>query len=140
MTRRRKGLTLIELLAAVMILSAVAAAGVRLTTESRAAVHSVNLRLDAITALERWRAESKNLGDPEEWRWTDGAGRHWRIRTFDAAPLPIDQALSIPIRWREIEVIADSGGAAPTVLTFQTIASVPEELPEPSTGASGERP
>lgn len=79
----RHGLTLVELLAAAVILSAISAAGVSIVRDSAAAAErALSLQL-ARAALERWDRETDWATDADkarDWRWLDQAGRTWRVR------------------------------------------------------------
>lgn len=76
----RHGLTLLELLAATVILSAVAAMGATLLRDAREAAGRSAVSMAAARALQRWRVEERPAGaSAEPWSWSDEAGRTWRI-------------------------------------------------------------
>lgn len=105
----RRGLTLIELLAATMILSAVVAAGVAVLKEARAAMPDERATREALSVLERWRVESRQEPD-EPWQWASPEGERWRVRVEepDAQPDADDHDDADPLRlklqWAVIRV------------------------------------
>lgn len=122
-------MTLIELLAAVAILSAVAAAGVRLVAESGAATRTFKLRIDAVAILDRWRALSSEPFDSGEWQWIDELGRTWIVRVTElpsttAAP---PQGSILHVRSRDVEVILETDGGQLDVLSLNCIVPVDSE-------------
>lgn len=83
---RCTGLTLLELLTATLILSAIAASGAALLRDAGAARRRAELVHMAREAVERW--EQRRLDDLAEggaaasnnWEWTDRRQRRWRVR------------------------------------------------------------
>lgn len=77
-----RGLTLIELLAALVILSSVAAAGASILRDAAGAARRAEVQGAAIAALDRWSAEALLDGaiEKSEWTFRDEAGRDWRVR------------------------------------------------------------
>ncbi len=143
----RRGLTLVELLAALVILSAVSAAGVSILRESTAAARRASLLLDAMAVLEQWEqethAEKASVESTSTWLWTDAAGRHWRVRE-DQAEGPFAAAASldgpgeessapIELNWREIVVevaLDEAAGGFEEALRRKKISRTPSEEPE----------
>lgn len=128
MNHGRKGMTLIELLAAVAILSAVAATGVRLLTESGAATTSAKLRIDAVAILDRWRAMSTEPFDSDEWQWTDEFGRTWLVRATESPSTAPAQGLALRIRPRQIHVALEMDGSDVDVLKLNCVVPADREF------------
>lgn len=128
--RRQPGLTLIELLAAVVILSAVAAAAARLTQETRAGVQATQLQLDAIAVMERWRLDHPELnGDTGAWSWTDENDRSWRI-SVSPEPLmtpPSASETALAIRWLRIEISCAREGVENIAMKILTMTPFPDD-------------
>lgn len=79
----RSGLTLIELLAATLILSAVIATGVEVLLEARSALPQDALERQAWSILERFQAEGATAAPDageEGWQYVARDARRWRVR------------------------------------------------------------
>lgn len=73
----RTGLTLIETLAAVVILSAVAATGGSVMRDAARTARESALRRDAAAAFEEWLSRGERLGGTAEFA---AHGKRWRVR------------------------------------------------------------
>lgn len=130
----RPGLTLVELLAAVVILAAVAVAGAAALREARAAGESSKRMFKAVEVLERWRAVSESGVEPPPWSWTDENGHKWRVRTDrpDTAAAPTEAPIAA--RWGRDIVEAHN----PATGAYETILSCRRLLPPlPADGQNG---
>lgn len=76
--RTRPGLTLVELLAAAVILSAMAAAAVSVQRDAATAAASARQRNQALDVLELWRSIS--VDQQSDWHWNDAQNAAWRVR------------------------------------------------------------
>jgi len=85
--RFRKGLTLLELLAAVIVFSMVAAAGVSVVREATSSGDAWRHSSRALDVLEEWRREHEQGASqdevPIEWLTTEVSGVRWRVLTSD---------------------------------------------------------
>lgn len=85
--------TLIELLAALVILSSVAAAGAAVLREAGAAARRADLARGALAALRAWERESSLSGAPlRSLEFTEVSGRRWLVECALHAPesLPLE--------------------------------------------------
>ncbi|MEQ9617532.1 MAG: prepilin-type N-terminal cleavage/methylation domain-containing protein [Phycisphaerales bacterium] len=83
----RGGLSLVELLAAVIVLSIVAATGVSILREMRLAQDSWQHRSRAPEVLDQWRAEQPDAATgevPNIWITTDDSGAQWRVSVTES--------------------------------------------------------
>jgi len=130
MTTVRRALTLIELLAATAILSAVAAAGAALTTDARLGAASAQRQLAALEALGRWRLRDTSRDEP--WSWTDDEGAPWRMRVEalppDAAPPAIEDDPRLVLVWSRLKLVRIDDGHERVMMTLLVCAS-PEDEP-----------
>ena len=109
MKREHPGLTLIELLAATMILTAVVGAGIGVLQQARSALPHDALERQAWSVLERFEAahsveqgtqsgvteagSGANWGEAEGseekvWQWVSIDARRWRVRVRAPEPMP----------------------------------------------------
>jgi len=133
----RPALTLLEVLLALALLTAAAAAGASLMQTSRSAAGGSAERFDAASVLRRWQAEAaapeaseaEQATARESWTWTDPKGRTWSLveSSIPAAapdPDPDDSATMPTIAWVSIELYftPSAGAAAELVLRTQVPA------------------
>jgi len=131
---KRRGLTLLELLAAVIVFSIVAAAGVSVVRAATNSGDAWRHTARAIEMMERWRAEvgqdADQGGEPIEWMTTDQSGARWRISTSDefsgAEPEEDSRELSVGIRHVIVER-TDITGHAEVVHEAHLFIPVPDD-------------
>lgn len=114
-------MTLIELLAALMILSSATTAGMWTLRRSTAVIRESQDALDAFAVYDRWRERRISDSDaPIPWQWTDEQDRIWTV-----SDLPGDPAGALPsarrsnqqapqsstdpnaLRWRQVTITLD---------------------------------
>ncbi len=136
----RRGLTLIEVLAATVILAATAGAGSAVIQRARGAFGSAALTHEALHILavydrERIEAVDEPVGSP--WEFVAGDDRVWRITTT-SEPLPedaqIDERFQALVWTIERVETRNARGAFETVFTRRTLTPAP---PEDTTSPGG---
>lgn len=121
--RFHPGLTLVELLAALIILSAASTAGIRILRHSTGAAADAQRMLAASAVYEHWRERQLKYPDASlPWSWADTQGTTWTVAasehrpagTLAAAPADAQQAIQpapgVQMQWRTITV--SRGGSA----------------------------
>ncbi|MCA9280845.1 MAG: prepilin-type N-terminal cleavage/methylation domain-containing protein [Phycisphaeraceae bacterium] len=78
--RSHRGLTLVELLAAIVILSAMAAAAVSVQRDATSAARHAQHTNEALHVLDRWRSLPVSSNQQDKWSWTDEDGVTWSVR------------------------------------------------------------
>lgn len=124
MTRAR-ALTLVELLAAAVILAAAGGAMASILRDASAAVSRASLQRNALLAYEAWRnADSGGHADASggPWEWRDHRGVLWRV-TMTTEPAPSASAgEAVVLEWGAVVVEAwreasSDGGAYEVIFT-----------------------
>ncbi len=139
MTRAR-ALTLVEILAASVILAAAGGAMASVLRDASAASRRASLQRDALLAYEAWRiADSGGHADASggPWEWRDPRGGLWRMTmTSDPAPPESDDE-AVALEWGAVVVEAwredsSSGGAYEVVFTAPRVRrAAPTEATTP---------
>lgn len=131
MTRAR-ALTLVELLAASVILAAAGGAMASVLRDASSAARRARLQRDALLAYEAWRsADSRGHADASggPWEWRDPRGVLWRVTmTSDPAPPESDDE-AVALEWGAVVVEAwrealSAGGAFEVVFTAPRVRRV----------------
>ncbi len=136
MTRAR-ALTLVEILAAAVILAAAGAAMASVLRDASSAARRARLQRDALLAYEAWR----NAADADQsrgpWEWRDPRGVLWRV-TMTNEPAPLEGADdAVALGWGAVVVEAwreasSAGGAYEVVFTAPRVRrATPAEAAAP---------
>lgn len=148
MSNAGRGLTMVEVLAATLVLAAVAASTVAALRDARGASARAALMRDALGVLERWAGVTRAADDEAPWRWTDERGRAWVVRAerIDAAPArggggagggaaePDEPRLDVAWLALRVETI-DAAGAPVVALTRVRPVFAPPEAQRTDGGA-----
>ncbi len=142
----RRGLTLIELLAATVILSMLAAAAVSVQRDASRAAARARLTEQAVDVVERWLGlptaphappDQREAGD---WSGADERGRWWRIRVeaeVEPTDLTDDNPWSLDGPWESIIVETATGPDEAFVEALRLRRSAP---PTPSSQSDAIKP
>jgi len=138
------GLTLVEMIAALIILSSATTAGIGIVQNSSISAQGAALRLDAVDVYERWRQHvTLNPTATLPWRWVDGNDNIWIVSDSGSRPAgalatagptttpPQAQiALQASLRWRSISVTLEHDAAPYPAVIFERLESAPEPAPD----------
>jgi len=128
MRRRPFGMTLLELLAAVIVLSIVASAGTSIVRETSSAGDAWREKIRFAEIIERWRAEMNVRTEEnrfDEWSVTGSGGMHWRITAINEPIEPGDEdgtrALRVALRGYSMERAPSSSAQRSTVVFHRIV-------------------
>ncbi len=118
---QRQGLTLVEVLAAVTLLSVVAAACISILRDATGAAATIPLEAEARQVLSAWSirttVEQPGEQSPVPWTWTAPSGNEWSIAEIDDIALPppptksatdgelTPDAPTLDVTWRPITLV-----------------------------------
>lgn len=135
MTRTR-ALTLVELLAASVILAAAGGAMASILRDASSAARRTSLQRDALLAYDAWR-NADHTDVSAAWEWRDHRGVLWRV-TMTTEPAPPESAGEvIVLEWGAVVVEAwreasPAGGAYEVVFTAPRVRrAAPAEATTP---------
>jgi prepilin-type N-terminal cleavage/methylation domain-containing protein len=118
-TVSKRGLTLVEMLAAVVLLSAVTGACISILQDAARTTTAMPLDLEAAAALEAWSLQPSGGGEsatpPDLWAWVAPSGNEWSVADLvhmAAPPSEADaaneQTASLRIGWTRVTLTCDS--------------------------------
>lgn len=148
---KQRGLTLLEVLLALAILSAIAASGAVIWQQSRRAIESSQINQAASQVLHRWILEHRlheaaTSSSHAEWSWTDTQGGVWTVvREHTTRPAQVlasskpetAQETGLAIRWIPVSLSYVRDPHKPRVMCYDGLVpawagdSTDEEAPPP---------
>ncbi len=158
------GLTLIEMIAALIILSSATTTGVSIVQQTSASARAATHRLVAIHVYEQWIIhESLTAGAALPWRWVDDdSGLRWIITNSDTRPAgalfvaptasptslsTTNQPVAVqtpqqqPLMWRTVTVSAEDPSGQLISIAFNrlepALPAPPRSQPAPGSRKAG---